>query len=307
MKKDMPIEFSQDRDFKSGSVALIGRPNVGKSTLMNRILGEKLAIITDTPQTTRNRILGIKTTRNAQILFLDTPGIHEPRHRLNEVMLKTSLSALRDADLVLFLIEPRIPPGREEQFALNELREIKRPIFLIINKIDKSSKQKLLPCIEEYRHQMSFAEILPVSALTGDGVAGLEEMICSYLPKGPPYFPEDSLTDLSERFLIAEMIREKIILLTHDEIPHAVAVVVEGVKKRTGKNLIDVDAVVYVEKDSQKGILVGRKGTRMKEIGTAVRPEIEEFLNARVFLRLWVKVRKDWRSQIKMLRELGFK
>ncbi len=292
--------------FRSGYVALIGRPNVGKSTLMNRMLGEKLSIVTNKPQTTRNRILGIKTTATFQILFLDTPGIHRSKHRFNEIMLKTSLSTLEDADLILFLVDALQSIGQGERFILDKLHDVITPKLLIINKIDRTRKQRLLPLIDEYKKRMDFQEILPISALTGDGVAALEDLIPSFLPEGPPYFPEDSLTDLSQRFMIAEMIREKVIQRTQKEIPHVVAVKVEAVKKREGEELIDVDALIYTEKDSQKGILIGRRGQMLKEIGMAARPEIEEFLGSRVYLRLWVKVRKDWRSQLRMLKELGF-
>ncbi len=298
--------MDENKGFRSGYVALIGRPNVGKSTLMNRILGEKLSIVTDKPQTTRNRILGIKTTDDYQILFLDTPGIHSPRERLNEIMVKTSLVALKDSDLILFLVESGESIGEGDRFILDRLREAMTPILLIINKIDKINKEKILPLIEEYRGLMNFREIVPVSALTGDGVAELEAMILPLLQEGPAYFSEESLTDLSKRFMIAEMIREKIIVQTQKEIPYAVAVVVEGVKKREGEDLFDVDAVIYTEKETQKGILIGKKGRRLKDIGSAARPEIETFLDARVFLRLWVKVRKDWRNQLRMLRELGY-
>lgn len=292
--------------FRSGYVALIGRPNVGKSTLMNRMLGEKLSIVTDKPQTTRNRILGIKTTDTFQILFLDTPGIHRSKHRFNEIMLKTSLSTLEDADLILFLVDALQTMGQGERFIIDKLHEVITPKLLIINKIDRTRKQRLLPLIDEYKKRMDFQEILPISALTGDGVAALEDLIPSFLPEGPPYFPEDSLTDLSQRFIIAEMIREKVIQRTQKEIPHVVAVKVEAVKKRDGEELIDVDALIYTEKDSQKGILIGKGGQMLKEIGMAARLEIEEFLRSRVYLRLWVKVRKDWRSQLRMLKELGF-
>ncbi len=294
------------RGFKSGYVALIGRPNVGKSTLMNRILGEKLSIVTDKPQTTRNRILGIKTTPRSQILFFDTPGVHKGRHRLNEIMVNSALASLQDADLILFLIEPVRDVGEDEGFILKKLDEVQRPIYLIINKIDSVKKGRILPAIEAYRGRLSFQEILPVSALKGDGVALLEEKIIEALPEGPPFFPPESITDVSQRFMIAEMIREKIIRRTHREIPYAVTVVTEAVKRRERGGLTDVEAVIYVEKDSQKGILIGRRGAMLKEIGSQVRPEIESFLGSKVFLRLWVKVRKDWRSQVGALREFGF-
>ena len=295
-----------DRTFRSGYVAIVGRPNVGKSTLMNRILGEKLAIVTHKPQTTRNRILGVKTSENAQILFLDTPGVHAGKTRLNDMMVKAALSALEDADLILFLVEPRLGLNQDEKILLDKLNEVNTPIYLIINKIDTSSKSRLLPLIDRFRQLARFREIVPVSGLTGDGVEMLETMIRDALPEGPPFFPEDVLTDVSQRFMIGEMIREKIILKTGKEIPHAVAVVVEAVRRREGRNLTDVSAVIYVERDSQKGILIGDKGRVLKEIGSRVRPEIEEFLGTRVFLELWVKVKRDWRSQLRMLREFGF-
>ncbi|MDX1764403.1 MAG: GTPase Era [bacterium] len=295
-----------DLTFRSGYVAIVGRPNVGKSTLMNRILGEKLAIVTHKPQTTRNRILGVKTSENAQILFLDTPGVHAGKTRLNDMMVKAALSALEDADLILFLVEPRLGLNQDEKILLDKLNEVNTPIYLIINKIDTSSKSRLLPLIDRFRQLARFREIVPVSGLTGDGVEMLETMIRDALPEGPPFFPEDVLTDVSQRFMIGEMIREKIILKTGKEIPHAVAVVVEAVRRREGRNLTDVSAVIYVERDSQKGILIGDKGRVLKEIGSRVRPEIEEFLGTRVFLELWVKVKRDWRSQLRMLREFGF-
>ncbi len=294
------------RGFKSGYVALIGRPNVDKSTLMNRILGEKLSIVTDKPQTTRNRILGIKTTPRSQILFFDTPGVHKGRHRLNEIMVNSAFASLQDADLILFLIEPVAERGEDESLVLKRLHEVKAPTYLIINKTDAVKKDRILPVIEAYQGLLLFEEILPLSALTGDGVALLEEKIVEALPEGPPFFPPESITDVSQRFMIAEMIREKIILRTHREIPYAVTVVVEAVKRRERGALTDVEAVIYVEKESQKGILIGRRGAMLKEIGSRVRPEIESLLDSKVFLRLWVKVRKDWRSQVGALREFGF-
>ncbi len=292
--------------YRSGYVALIGRPNVGKSTLMNRMLGEKLSIVTEKPQTTRNRILGIKTTEHFQALFLDTPGIHTAKHRLNEIMLNTALSALEDADLILFLVEPVLEVNEEDQLICHKLKRVKTPVILIINKIDTIRKENLLSLIREYSSLLTFKEVIPISALTGDGVADLEVMIPSFLPEGPRYYPGENLTDLSERFIISEMIREKIIQQTHNEIPYAAAVVVEAVRKREGADLVDVEAVIYIEKESQKGILIGKQGKRLKEIGTMVRPEIEGLLNSRVYLKLWVKVHKAWRDHSGMLKELGF-
>lgn len=292
--------------YSSGYVALIGRPNVGKSTLMNRMLGEKLSIVTEKPQTTRNRILGIKTTERFQALFLDTPGIHTPRHRLNEIMLKTALSTLEDADLILFLVEPVLEPDEEDLSICHKLKRVKTPVILVINKIDTIKKENLLPLIHKYKDLMEFKEVIPISALTGDGVADLEVLIPSFLPEGPRYYPGENITDLSERFMISEMIREKIIRHTHNEIPYVAAVVVEAVRKREGADLVDVEAVIYIEKESQKGILIGKQGKRLKDIGTMVRPEIEELLHSRVYLKLWVKVRKAWRDHSGMLKELGF-
>lgn len=292
--------------FRSGYVALIGRPNVGKSTLMNRIIGEKVSIVTDKPQTTRNSILGIKTTDDYQVLFLDTPGIHKAKLRLNEIMVQTALSTLEDADLILMLVEPEPNLLQKSGFILDRLREVSTPVYLIVNKIDTVKKESLLPLISVYREKMTFQGVVPVSALTGDGVDRLEEVIAEALPEGPAYFPEESLTNVSKRFMIAEMIREKIILETEQEVPHSVAVRVEQVKARTGGRIIDVDATIYVEKDSQKGILIGKGGRMLKKIGSRVRPEVESLLESKIFLRLWVKVRKDWRSQVRMLRELGF-
>lgn len=298
--------LNREGAFRSGYVAIVGRPNVGKSTLMNRILGEKLAIVTHKPQTTRNRILGVKTSANAQILFLDTPGVHAGKTRLNQVMVKAALSTLEDADLILFLVEPGEELHKDEKILVQKLDKVKTPIYLIINKIDTVAKSELLPMIEWLHRLGRFREVVPVSALTGDGMGLLESMISEALPEGPPFFPEDSLTDVSQRFMIAEMIREKIILRTEKEIPHAVAVVVEAVKRREGRNLTDVNAVIYVERASQKGILIGQKGKMLKEIGSRVRPEIEKLLETKVFLQLWVKVKRDWRSQLRMLREFGF-
>jgi len=270
------------------------------------MLGEKLSIVTEKPQTTRNRILGIKTTERFQALFLDTPGIHTVKHRLNEIMLKAALSALEDADLILFLVEPVLEVNEEDQWICHKLEKVKTPVILIINKIDTIRPENLLPLIREYGSLLTFKEVIPVSALTGEGVPDLEVLIPSFLPEGPRYYPEENLTDLSERFMISEMIREKIIQQTQKEIPYAAAVVVEAVRKREGADLVDVEAVIYIEKESQKGILIGKHGKRLKEIGVMVRPEIEGLLNSRVYLKLWVKVRKGWRDHSGMLKEMGF-
>ena len=290
--------------FRVGYVALIGCPNVGKSTLMNRILGRKLSIVTDKPQTTRNRILGVKTTAGAQVIYLDTPGVHRPRHRLNRIMVKTAMAALEDADLILHMVEPRPVVGPGDTAIVEKLAEVGTPAFLVINKIDTVAKPRLLPVIQAYKDRVAYLEVLPVSARTGDGVEHLEEEILGRLPPGDPLFPEGTVTDLPERFLVGEIVREKILRRTREEIPYAVAVKVEAMERRGDR--LEVQALIYVDKESQKGILIGRGGRMLREIGTAARREIEAVLGCRAFLGLWVKVRPGWRSQLRLLGELGF-
>ncbi len=296
--------------FRSGYVAIIGRPNVGKSTLLNSILGEKVAIVTPRPQTTRNRIVGVKTLPHAQIIFLDTPGFHHPRERLGDYMLRTARESLREVDLILFMVEPR-SPGEIEREIIRELTGVcrkqdagSRPVLLLINKIDRIKKGNILPLIGEYAGLMDFDEIIPVSALMGDGIGELLETIIRYLPEGPQYYPPDIYTDQLERFLVAEIIREQVMLLTSDEIPYSVAV--ETVSWEEKEGLVIIGAEIYVEKESQKGIIIGKRGKMLKEIGTRSRREIESILNSRVFLELWVKVKENWRKRISALRELGY-
>jgi GTPase len=296
----------EELQFKSGFIALIGRPNAGKSTLLNQILGQKLAIVSSKPQTTRNRILGVKNHPGGQIIFLDTPGIHQSKSRLNQYMVKTALNAYKEVDGICFLIEADDPGNPENHFILETLQEVTKPVFLLINKIDLVSKVELLPVIERYSRERSFGQIIPISALKGDGIDILLGELIKILPEGPQLFPEDMLTDLPERFLAAELIREKIFQMTREEIPYATAVEVEEFKEREEKNLIVIKAVIQVERDSQKGILIGKKGAMLKEIGKQAREEMQALLGAKVFLELWVKVEKNWREDPGALRRLGY-
>ena len=291
-------------EFRCGYVSLIGRPNVGKSTLLNAVMGEKVAIVSPKPQTTRNRIVGIKNMPGAQVVFLDTPGIHKPRHKLGERMVRQASDTFHDVDVVLFLAEPAEPTAGDKAI-LESLAGLAKPVFLIINKVDTIKKPELLPVIDAYAHLHPFREIIPISALEGDGIDRLLEVLLPYLPEGPQLYPDDILTDQVERFMAAEAIREKIMQQTDDELPYSVAVeVLTWKEKKDG--LVAIQANIYVERDSQKGIIIGKHGARLKEIGTAARVDIERLLGARVFLELWVKVRKDWRNDDRALKDLGF-
>lgn len=292
--------------FQSGFIVLIGRPNAGKSTLLNRLLGRKLAIVSNKPQTTRNRILGIKNLPGAQIIFLDTPGIHRPRSRLNQALVKTALAALKEVDGVCLLIEADRPDHPENELVLESLRGTARPVFLLINKIDLVPKGDLLPIMERFSRRRSFARIIPISALRGEGADVLLDELRQILPEGPRLFPEEMITDLPERFLAGELIREKVFRLTREEIPYATAVEVEEFKEREEKNLIALKAVIRVERESQKGVLIGKKGQMLKEIGRLAREDLEALLGAKVFLELWVKVEKNWREDPRALRRMGF-
>jgi GTP-binding protein Era len=292
--------------FKSGFTGIIGRPNVGKSTLLNRIVGEKIAISTPKPQTTRNRIMGIRNMEGAQLVFLDTPGIHRPSTLLNQYMVNTALNTFGDNDLLLLVVEADAGCQNGDQFVINTVKDVKIPVILVINKIDLVEKTKLLPLIDRCRELFPFAAIIPVSALNGDGIVSLLDEICKLLPEGPRYFPEDVMTDRSERFIAAEIIREKITMLTHQEIPYATAVVVDYFKEESRKNLLRIGATIQVEKDSQKGIMIGKKGAMLKKIGTEARLSLEKFFVTRVFLELFVHVRKDWTGDAKILKEFGY-
>jgi len=296
------MQSDKDKGFRSGFIAIIGRPNVGKSTLMNCLLGEKISIISDKPQTTRNRIRGILTLPDAQLVFLDTPGIHKPLHKMNEIMVKTALGTYGEVDVIMLLVEATERPGAGDKFIIETLSKIKTPVFLVINKVDLIAKERLLPLMQELSGLYPFAEIIPVSALKQD-LGGLLDALLKRLPKGPKYFPDDQLTDQPERFVVTEIIREKIFELTKEEIPYSTAVVIEQMKEEP--NLTSIHAMIYVERDSQKGIVIGKNGALLKEIGTRARLDAEKLLGVKVFLQLWVKVKKGWRDDDHMLRNVG--
>jgi GTP-binding protein Era len=288
---------------KSGFVAIVGRPNSGKSTLLNRVVGEKVAIVSAVPQTTRNQIRGIVHGPEGQIVFIDTPGIHRPLHRLNQRMMKMVYAALEGLDLVLLIVDASLPFGEGDRFVLNLLREKGLPSFLLLNKIDRIQKPDLLPLIARYADELSWIEVIPLSALTGENVDLLLKRIFAVLKEGPSYFSQDEYTDQPERILAAEFIREKILHHTREEVPHSVAVVLE--KFEEGERLVRIYASILVERDSQKGILIGQKGRMLKQIGTDARWELERLLNTKVYLELFVKVRPNWRDNEAVLDEIG--
>ena len=296
--------MDEKKDFKSGFVALIGRPNVGKSTLLNYLVGQKVAIMTPQPQTTRNKISGIYTDDQEQIVFIDTPGIHKPKNKLDDFMDKSSYSALDEVDVVLFMVEPE-PAGKGDQYIAELLKKIKKPVFLVINKIDKVHPDELLSIIDSYKNLGDFAEIVPISASQGNNVSELIKTIAKYLPEGPQFYDADQLTDRPEYFIVAELIREQVLKLTHEEVPHATAVVVDRMRDHEGGKL-QVEATIYVERPGQKGIIIGKKGQMLKQIGIAARQEIEALLGEKVNLRLWVKVQKNWRSDPAFLKSIGY-
>lgn len=291
--------------FRSGFVALTGRPNVGKSTLMNQILGQKVAITSDKPQTTRNRIRGVYTCREGQIVFIDTPGVHKPQHKLGDYMMQMVRNTLAEVDVILFLSDVTEAMGPGERYILQLLEEVDTPVILVMNKIDRVHPDDLLPRIDEYRRQFSFADVVPVSALLGNNVSTLVSVIFRHLPEGPKYYPDDQTTDHPESFIVAELIREKILHLTREEIPHSVAVVVEEMTRRC-EDVVYVRAVIYTERESQKGILIGKGGRMLKQVGQLARQEIEALFGSRVYLDLWVKVKEDWRNRELLLRSFGF-
>ncbi len=295
----------EKQKFRSGFVAIIGRPNVGKSTLLNRIVGQKIAITSHKPQTTRNRILGIQNLDHAQVLFIDTPGIHEAHSPLNRYMVEQARAACLDVDVVLWLVEADRPVDSDPMIP-QLLEKGNHPVLLVINKIDMIPKARLLPMIDSYRKICPFASIVPISALKGVGVDALMVEIPALLPEGPRYYPEDQLTDVPERFIVAEMIREQILMRTKDEVPYGVAVLVERFQENTARNMVGIDAVINVERDSQKGILVGKGGTMIRQIGQAARKEIERLLGVKVHLELFVRVQKNWTSSGRMMKEFGY-
>jgi GTP-binding protein Era len=293
--------------FKSGFVSIIGRPNVGKSTFINKVIGQKIAIMSDKPQTTRNKIQGVYTTNNSQTVFIDTPGIHKPKHKLGDFMMKVAQNTLKEVDLILFMINAEEGYGRGDEFIIERLKQTKTPVFLIINKIDQIHPDQLLPLIEQYKKLYPFQEIVPISALQGNNIETLLRQIEEVLPEGPQYYPEDQVTDHPERFIITELIREKVLHLTREEIPHSIAVVMDTLERRENNQAIYVGATIIVERDSQKGIVIGKKGSMLKEVGKRARVDIEALLGSKVYLELWVKVQKDWRNKASQLRDYGFR
>ena len=294
-----------DQPFRSGFIAIIGRPNAGKSTLLNRILGEKIVITSDKPQTTRNRVQGIHNPPGFQIIFIDTPGIHAAKSRLNRYMVDEALASLKEVDGVIFLVDASAPQEPQEQLAAEVLGPLSPPVILALNKTDLVDEERTLRLLERFGRLPAFRAFVPISAVTGAGVDRLISEVCGLLPEGPQYFPDDILTDLPERFIAAEIVREKVFRLTHEEIPYSVAVTVESFKEREN-GVIAIGAVVTVERDSQKGIVIGRKGEMLKKIGTEARKEIEDLLQTRVFLELFVRVRKNWTDNPNMLKEFGY-
>jgi len=290
--------------FKSGFISIVGRPNVGKSTLLNQIIGQKIAIISDKPQTTRNNILGVLTRDDMQIVFVDTPGIHRPFTKLGETMMKSADSAMRDADAVLFLVEPEREPGKTELKILEDLKQTGIPVILVVNKVDKVKKEMLLPVIAAYGELFSFAAVYLISAKQNDGVDALLEKLSDYLQEGPMYFPEEAVTDQPERQIVAELVREKLLYLLEQEVPHGIAIEVFSMKEKPA--LVDIEVNIYCEKQSHKGMVIGKKGSVLKEAGTLARADIEEMLGKKVLLKLWVKVKDDWRNREGALRNFGY-
>lgn len=297
-----------EAEYRSGFVALVGAPNVGKSTLMNQVLKEKISITCPKPQTTRNRILGIHNTERCQMVFVDTPGIHRAREDFNKILVETALATLEDVDVVAFIVDVTAKGTDLDRFVLQCMEKVFTPVVLVLNKVDLlKDKGALLPLIERYTRMRDFAAVVPVSALKGDGVTQLTAELEKLLPEGPRYYPEDAVTDQPERFLVAEIIREKVILLTEEEIPYATAVTVESFKEEPEKNLVRIEATIHVERDSQKGIVIGKGGTRLKEIGLQAREDVERLLGCRVYLGLYVRVQKNWRRDRRVLGEFGYK
>jgi GTP-binding protein Era len=290
-------------DFKSGFVAIVGRPNAGKSTLLNGLVGDKVSIVTPRAQTTRNVVRGIVNDPQGQIVFLDTPGIHRPLHRMNERMMRLTLESLEHVDVVVLIVDATAPSGRGDRFVLELMTKVDSRRFLLLNKIDRIEKSALLPLIDRYRNSVEFDEIIPISALTGDGLKQVKEQILKYLPLGPRYYPEGQFTDQPERSIAAEIIREKLILMTREELPYATAVAIDRFEE--GLQLVRIHASIYVERDSQKAIVIGRNGELMKRVGTAARKELESLLHGKVHLELYVKLRRKWRDDEQVLETLG--
>lgn len=304
MQKALTTDMKEG--FKSGFVALIGRPNVGKSTLMNQIIGQKIAITSKKPQTTRNKIQTVYTCDEGQIVFLDTPGIHKAKNKLGEYMVNVAEKTLKEVDLIMWLVEPDIFIGAGEQHIAEQLKDIGVPVILVINKTDTVKQDDVLKFIDAYRKIFDFDEIIPASALRGNNVDTVVEQIFKYLPQGPMYYDEDTVTDQPMRQIVAELIREKALHALDEEIPHGIAVTIEKMKKRHHKDIYDIEATIICERDSHKGIIIGKKGSMLKKIGTNARYEIEQQLDMKVNLQLWVKVRKDWRDSELLMKNYGY-
>ena len=293
-------------NFHSGFVAILGRPNVGKSTFLNRVVGQKIAIMSDKAQTTRNKIQGIYTEDDAQIVFIDTPGIHKPHSRLGDFMVESALSTLNEVDAVLFMVNATQKRGRGDDFIIERLRKVKKPIYLVINKIDQIHPDKLLQIMDDYRNTLDYAEVFPISALEGNNCPELIESLVNTLPEGPQYYPADQITDHPERFIAGELIREKVLELTREEVPHSVAVVVDRIHREDDEKVL-VQATIVVERNSQKGIIIGKGGKMLKQIGVKARKDIELMLGDKVYLELWVKVQPNWKDRQVDLQALGYK
>ena len=305
-RKRKDLVQSVKNKFKSGFVTLIGRPNVGKSTLMNQIIGQKIAITSSKPQTTRNRIQTVYTNEEGQIIFLDTPGIHKAKNKLGEYMVNVAERTLKEVDVVLWLVEPTTFIGAGERHIAEQLEKVSTPVILAINKIDTVKKEELLSVIAAYNSLYHFAEIVPVSALNGENAEHLVDTIFSYLQEGPQFYDEDTITDQPERQIVAELIREKALRLLSDEIPHGIAVSIEKMKERKKGNIMDIEATIVCERDSHKGIIIGKQGAMLKKIGTQARKEMENLLDIKVNLQIWVKVKKDWRDSDFLLKNYGY-
>ncbi|MCG1061373.1 GTPase Era [Staphylococcus epidermidis] len=292
-------------EHKSGFVSIIGRPNVGKSTFVNRVIGHKIAIMSDKAQTTRNKIQGVMTRDDAQIIFIDTPGIHKPKHKLGDYMMRVAKNTLSEIDAIMFMVNVNEDIGRGDEYIMEMLKNVKTPIFLVLNKIDLVHPDTLMPKIEQYQSYMDFTDIIPISALEGLNVDHFIDVLKSFLPEGPKYYPDNQISDHPEQFVVSEIIREKILHLTSEEIPHAIGVNVDRMIKKD-EDRVRIEATIYVERDSQKGIVIGKGGKKLKEVGKRARRDIEMLLGSKVYLELWVKVQRDWRNKVNFIRQIGY-
>ncbi|PTE48214.1 GTPase Era [Staphylococcus epidermidis] len=292
-------------EHKSGFVSIIGRPNVGKSTFVNRVIGHKIAIMSDKAQTTRNKIQGVMTRDDAQIIFIDTPGIHKPKHKLGDYMMRVAKNTLSEIDAIMFMVNVNEDIGRGDEYIMEMLKNVKTPIFLVLNKIDLVHPDTLMPKIEQYQSYMDFTDIIPISALEGLNVDHFIDVLKSFLPEGPKYYPDNQISDHPEQFVVSEIIREKILHLTSEEIPHAIGVNVNRMIKED-EDRVRIEATIYVERDSQKGIVIGKGGKKLKEVGKRARRDIEMLLGSKVYLELWVKVQRDWRNKVNFIRQIGY-